>query len=116
MIKKSIILLIFLGGVFLAYKVYENMKISNMQEYNKDYKKFTKLNYEVTGFYMLDGDYYAVMRSYYKETKEYKSTNSIFLKNRKLYIKHMKKLLPHYFLYLMVAMVKKYPLMNMRKV
>jgi len=38
MIKKSIILLIFLGGVFLAYKVYENMKISNMQEYNKDYK------------------------------------------------------------------------------
>ena len=96
MIKKLLILLLFLGVVFLAYKAYENMEIFNMQEYQKNYDEFSKLNHEVTGFYMLDGDYYAVMQNYYKQTKEYKSSNSVFLKNRKLYMKHMQKLLPHY--------------------
>ena len=96
MMKKIIILVILVVAVFLVNKAYENMEISNMQVYQKDYDKFSKLNHEVTGFYMLDGDYYAVMQNYYKQTKEYKSSNSVFLKNRKLYMKHMQKLLPHY--------------------
>ena len=70
--KKLILFIVFIGTIFLVNKLYKNMEVTNRESYEKDYDKFVKLNYEVTGFYMLDGDFYSVAEYQYNNTKKYK--------------------------------------------
>jgi len=70
--KKLILFIVLIGTIFLTYKLYGNMEVSDREAYEKDYDKFAKLNYEVTGFYMLDGDFYSVVEYRYNNTKKYK--------------------------------------------
>jgi len=71
-----IALIVTAGFIYIRNEIYKDMGISDMQTYKKDFERFKKLNHEVSGFYSLDGDFYAVMEYRYEQVLAYRFPTS----------------------------------------